>query len=100
MANSRQSQEIADGEQTAQVPEEEEALSQKLNRIFSWDNGGEDMVPPSNSSFVSTLCPRGKEIPIDGVWQHGEGWCYFQTSCEGDAWKRRRREGTAQKVHP
>ena len=51
--SNREHKEIADGEQPAQVLEEEEILAQKLNRFFSSDNGSEDMVPPSNSSFVS-----------------------------------------------
>lgn len=49
----RESQEIADSEQPPNLPAEEETMSQKLNRFFSSDNGSEDILPPSNSSFVS-----------------------------------------------
>ena len=49
----RESQEIADSEQPPNLPAEEETMSQKLNHFFSSDNGSEDILPPSNSSFVS-----------------------------------------------
>ena len=49
----RESQEIADIEQPPQLPEEEKPMSEKLSRFFSSNDRSEDVVPPSNSSFLS-----------------------------------------------
>ena len=53
MANPRESQEIADCEQPPQLPEEEETMSEKFSRFSSTEDGSEDVVPPSNLSFLS-----------------------------------------------